>query len=691
MLSSNQPIRILHLENSPRDAELIQDQLAVAGVACSIVRVDTEQQFGGALADGTWDLILLDYDLPGYSGSSALQFARQMRSDLPVIVVSGTVGEEEAVKCLHLGAADYVLKQRLARFVPAVLRALREAETLRRRREAEAQLRENAEHLRHAQAVAKVGSWAVDLQIGGLTLSDESCRIIGIAAGTRLTYGQFLDTVHPDDRKQVDRCWRATVRDNRPYDVVYRVFFDGEVRWVHGRAALTFDVAGRAVRAVGTMQDISEPERARIALAGSEHFLRATISALSDSIVVLDDQGRILRTNQAWREFPGLNGLNASRVDEGANYLDVCERAAAEGVAEAAVAADLIRDLIAARRMAGSFEYACNSPQEERWFLCRGTRFRIGEETRVVLVHTNISARRLAEEALRKLNEELEDTVMARTAELVRANTETARKEEEIRSIVDNLNAGVISINAKGIIQSANRAVESILGYSVAEVMGQNVSMLMGEPDRAAHDGHLERYLRTGKAGIIGIGREVDGLHKDGTRIPLDLSVTEYFIQGERFFTGFLRDNRERAANLKELRQAREQAELASRAKSEFLAAMSHEIRTPMNGVIGMIDVLQQSGLKGDQIEMADLIRQSAYSLLNIINDILDYSKIEAGRLDVERTQLSAEEVVEGVCMMLDRMAVKAGVELDLFIDPAIPGRSGGRCRGACVRCWSIW
>lgn len=131
-------------------------------------------------------------------------------------------------------------------------------------------------------------------------------------------------------------------------------------------------------------------------------------------------------------------------------------------------------------------------------------------------------------------------------------------------------------------------------------------------------------------------------------------------------------NGREQQRN-EELERARNAADAATQAKSDFLAAMSHEIRTPMNGVIGMVEVLARSSLKAHQVEMVELIRESAFSLLTVIDDILDFSKIEAGHLQIEAQPVSVTEVVEKVCVMLNRLAEKQNVELTLFTDPAIP------------------
>ncbi|MBL6945076.1 MAG: PAS domain S-box protein [Rhodospirillales bacterium] len=255
----------------------------------------------------------------------------------------------------------------------------------------------------------------------------------------------------------------------------------------------------------------------------------------------------------------------------------------------------------------------------------------------------------------------------------IKAEQSIRLSETRIRTIIENTADGIIVITEKGAIQSFSPSAERIFGYPSGEVMEKNIKMLMPEPTRGEHDGYLGRYLKYGDARVVGNNREVIGLRKDGTEFPMDLAVGEATLGDERMFTGIVRDITERKCAEENLREARDEAQAATKAKAAFLATMSHEIRTPMTGVIGMVDMLVHTKLDDDQRQMMRTVRDSAYALLTIINDILDFSKIEAGKLELEAIPFSIRDAVEGTSETLGPNAKNKGVRINIHIDPDIP------------------
>ena len=155
------------------------------------------------------------------------------------------------------------------------------------------------------------------------------------------------------------------------------------------------------------------------------------------------------------------------------------------------------------------------------------------------------------------------------------------------RAVIDAAVDGIIVIDSRGRIEAFNHAAEQMFGYPEAEVLGQNVRMLMPEPDRSRHDGYIHHHLETGERKIIGIGRTVTGVRSDGQQLPLHLSVGAMELDGEKHFTGILHDLSRRTELEERLREATALARLG-----EMAAVIAHEVKNPLAAVRGAVQVI---------------------------------------------------------------------------------------------------
>jgi len=272
------PLRILSLEDDPNDAELIHELLRSEDVACELQRVDTQEAFLAALGQGGIglgiDLILADYTLPSFDGLSALKLAKQVRPDVPFIFVSGTLGEEVAIEALRVGAADYVLKTRLSRLAPSVVRALRAATEIAERKRAEKALRRSEAFLAEAQRLSRTGSFGVNVLTGENTWSEETFRIFEYDPQTTPTVEMVLERTHPEDREIVRGVMAHSSRGGTSFDIEHRLLMEnGAVKYVHVVARLLPGDDPAEVLFVGAVTDITETRQAEMALRRSEGYL----------------------------------------------------------------------------------------------------------------------------------------------------------------------------------------------------------------------------------------------------------------------------------------------------------------------------------------------------------------------------------------------------------------------------------
>ncbi len=263
----------------------------------------------------------------------------------------------------------------------------------------------------------------------------------------------------------------------------------------------------------------------------------------------------------------------------------------------------------------------------------------------------------------------------------LRYTSETRLKnaQDRTRAIIDHALDAIISVNEAGIIVDWNPQAETLFGWTKKEIIGQPLTEMIIPPEfREGHTHGFERYLTTRQSTMLNQRLEVTALNRKGEKFLAELTVTPITVEGTTIFSAFIRDITEQKNTEHTLRQAKETAEQAAKAKSEFLATMSHEIRTPMNGIIGMTGLLLDTSLSSQQQQFAETVRSSGEALLTIINDILDFSKIEAGKLDFETINFNLRVAMEDTLDLLAEKAGSAQVELIGYMAPCVPAHLKG-------------
>lgn len=260
-----------------------------------------------------------------------------------------------------------------------------------------------------------------------------------------------------------------------------------------------------------------------------------------------------------------------------------------------------------------------------------------------------------------------------------------------LNAIIDTAIDGIITIDSKGIVESINPSACSLFGYTPTDVIGNNVSMLMPEPDRSRHDGYIERYQRTSDPHIIGIGREVKGLRKDGSLFPFRLAVSEVQFKGRVIYTGFIHDlSREKNAEeqlkkytnrlehlveertltlqslIQQLQNAKEEVSNSlekekelNQLKSRFVSMASHEFRTPLSAIqlsASLIEKYNSQYENSNITKHVSKIKSGVGNLTNILNDFLSLEKLEAGKVNIQINTFDivkfAEEITEEMQMI---------------------------------------
>ena len=261
---------------------------------------------------------------------------------------------------------------------------------------------------------------------------------------------------------------------------------------------------------------------------------------------------------------------------------------------------------------------------------------------------------------------------------VVRDVTERRKTQTKFQGLLEAAPDAMVGVDAQGLIRLVNTQTERLFGYDRTELLGRHIEILVPARARELHPRHRQRYFADPQVRPMGAGNELFGARADGTEFPAEISLSSIETEDGILVTAAVRDVSERKAFEEMVERARDTAERAARARQDFLANMSHEIRTPMNAVIGITSLLLDTDLDPQQRDYVETVRASGDHLLTIISDILDYAKIDSGKIVLEDLEFPLLDWIEDTVDLVAAQAADKGLELVIDVADGIPSAVRG-------------
>nr|ADY60858.1 multi-sensor hybrid histidine kinase [Rubinisphaera brasiliensis DSM 5305] len=484
----------------------------------------------------------------------------------------------------------------LVRFMPKILEAPSNAVLAE-------ELKETVQRLNCAAAAAQMGVWEWSIQDNCLRWDEQLAQMFDLQPERNPTQLEtFFDHLHDDDRSSIEAAIKKTVSDGSPYDARYRIFLDsGELRHIAAHGQLVYDDNNEPERLIGVCVDRTREQQHEDALAASEERYRATFEQAAMGIAHVGPDGSWLRVNQGLCDIVGYTAEELMAL----SFQDITHPD------------DLTADLeLVQQILAGELK---RYSLEKRY---------VHKAGHTVWINLTVSLIQHADGSPNYFISVVEDIQERKQAELA-----LRRMTHQFEQLFSSELLGIMTCRLDGAVEQMNTELRRLLSLSESVPLTNVNWRKLIAPDCLAHDETvIEQTRETGTARPW----ETEFLRADGTRIPVVMGLTA-IDPASSLCIGFVLDATRQKQTEANLLAAKLTAEKASAAKSEFLATMSHELRTPLNGVIGMTQLLMNTELDSDQHQFARACHSSGKTLLALISDILDLSKVEAGRLELEQ------------------------------------------------------